>query len=186
MPSIVLSRGELIDLTDKVQVDAQKAELRAMGIDFYERENGSLAVLRATVEGREKESDTSTPIEGKPWIAAGVSPHEWLKSNARDFMWSDKDIVTNAAPYEFGQGPDDTGIYFIVNKGKIIYVGRAKQISVRLAQHHDQCCFPVEHYFHISVPQTLCESVESYYINRIRPPENIAIPPPYMNLEKYL
>lgn len=50
MASFTLTKGELLDLTGKAQTEAQKAELRTMGVDFYERSDGSLAVLRSTVE----------------------------------------------------------------------------------------------------------------------------------------
>ncbi len=53
MASFTLTKGELLDLTGKAHVEAQKAELRAMGIDFYVRSDGSLAVLRSTLEGGE-------------------------------------------------------------------------------------------------------------------------------------
>lgn len=61
MPSIILSRGELLDLTGKAQIEAQKAELRAMGIDFYERSDGSLVVLRSILEGNEDPHQETKP-----------------------------------------------------------------------------------------------------------------------------
>jgi hypothetical protein len=50
--SLTLTPDELRDLTGRKRSDAQQVQLRAMGIPFYVRADGRLAVLRVSVEGR--------------------------------------------------------------------------------------------------------------------------------------
>jgi hypothetical protein len=49
---LTLTAEELRSLTGRKHSDAQQAQLRAMGIPFFVRKDGTVAVLRATVEGR--------------------------------------------------------------------------------------------------------------------------------------
>ena len=58
--SIVLDDKEISDLTGRQRSDAQARVLRAMGIDFRTRPDGSLAVLRTVVEKAMGGSVTST------------------------------------------------------------------------------------------------------------------------------
>lgn len=50
--SLTLTPAELRELTDRKRSDAQQTQLRAMGIPFFVRADGSIAVLRVSVEGR--------------------------------------------------------------------------------------------------------------------------------------
>lgn len=50
MPSICLTKEELIDLTTKKQAPAQARVLAELGIPFKRRPDGSILVLRADIE----------------------------------------------------------------------------------------------------------------------------------------
>lgn len=50
MSEMFLSSDEIHSMTDRVQRRAQAKMLRAMGIEFRQRADGSLAVLRSHVE----------------------------------------------------------------------------------------------------------------------------------------
>jgi hypothetical protein len=49
---LTLTAEELRELTARVRSDAQQVQLRAMGIPFFVRKDGTVAVLRVSVEGR--------------------------------------------------------------------------------------------------------------------------------------
>jgi hypothetical protein len=69
-----LTSDEVHDLTDRIQRAAQKKVLRSMGIEFRERPDGSVAVLRAHVEKLFGLSETKPKQkEYQPnWSAAGA------------------------------------------------------------------------------------------------------------------
>jgi hypothetical protein len=50
MSDMFLSTDEVVNMTRRVQRAAQAKMLRSMGIEFKQRADGSLAVLRAHVE----------------------------------------------------------------------------------------------------------------------------------------
>lgn len=50
MTTMFLTADEVHDLTDRIQRTAQKKVLRSMGVEFRERPDGSVAILRAHVE----------------------------------------------------------------------------------------------------------------------------------------
>lgn len=52
MPALVLTAGELVELTSRKRGDAQERELAALGIPFGHRSDGSLVVLRSVVEAQ--------------------------------------------------------------------------------------------------------------------------------------
>jgi hypothetical protein len=49
---LILSPAELRSLTERKHSDAQQIQLRAMGIPFYVRADGTIAVLRSSLERR--------------------------------------------------------------------------------------------------------------------------------------
>jgi len=57
--SVVLNKEQLAELTGKVRPSAQARQLRAMGIDFRRRIDGSIVVLHADlVSDRQRKSQT--------------------------------------------------------------------------------------------------------------------------------
>lgn len=73
MTTMFLTSDEVHNLTSRVQRAAQKKVLRSMGIEFRERPDGSVAVLRAHVEKEFGLSETKPKAkEFQPnWGAAG-------------------------------------------------------------------------------------------------------------------
>lgn len=74
MATMFLTGDEVHDLTARVQRTAQKKVLRSMRIEFRERPDGSVAVLRAHVEKEFGISETKPKTkEYQPnWGAAGA------------------------------------------------------------------------------------------------------------------
>ncbi len=54
--SLILDKKELEELTGKIRPSAQARELNAMGIDFRQRRDGSIVVLRSDVSNDPKHS----------------------------------------------------------------------------------------------------------------------------------
>lgn len=63
--SLFLTSAEVAELTGRTRRDAQARALRAMGIDFKARPDGSAAVLRAVVEKALGAGVTSTTRKDK-------------------------------------------------------------------------------------------------------------------------
>ena len=62
---LILTESELRELTEKRRSDAQRRVLDAMGIMYFVRPNGTLAVLRVQVE-RERATRTMPEPEVQP------------------------------------------------------------------------------------------------------------------------
>jgi hypothetical protein len=105
------------------------------------------------------------------------APEQWLEANASRFQFTDQQILDAAIPQFLGnrcsierwcQYPQVCGIYFLVANKEIIYVGQSNCIPRRIFQHRDNLVgFDSLAWF--EVPELFLNSIETYYITRIRP-----------------
>lgn len=84
----------------------------------------------------------------------------------------DKDIIiSNKMPVE----PDICGIYFLIKKDQIIYIGQSVNVKHRLYAHKQDKDFDY-YYVHECLPEEL-DTLEAQYIVKYDPPENGPILP---------
>lgn len=97
---------------------------------------------------------------------------DWFRDHPELMDYSVDGIVRNARKYT-RYGGDHTptteeGVYFLVNAGEIVYVGKAESINSRLASHwltkkfDSYWCFG-------GVPYEWLEYIENLYIRRLHP-----------------
>lgn len=74
------------------------------------------------------------------------------------------EIVNAANTWELA-----TGVYFLIDSGKVVYVGQSVNVYARIAQHHDKVfdCFAF-----IPCEKDVLNALESLYIHVLRPPLN--------------
>lgn len=59
---LVLSEQELTELTGRIRPSAQARQLRALGIDFRQRTDGSIVVLRFDLEQRSESEQSGVTL----------------------------------------------------------------------------------------------------------------------------
>lgn len=77
----------------------------------------------------------------------------------------------------FDMGPLRPGVYFLIRKKEIVYVGQAKVPGARINQHKKNKVF--ERAFVLSVPMSSLNTVESYFISKMKPILNVVGNPLY-------
>lgn len=63
------------------------------------------------------------------------------------------------------------GVYFLINKGKIVYVGQSRNVHARLAVHLDEKCFDSASVIPCKISEL--DEVELFYIRKFRPALNV-------------
>ncbi len=76
----------------------------------------------------------------------------------------EEEIVKESLPYE-----QATGVYFLINNGRIVYVGQAVCVHSRLRAHSDK---NFDRYAYIACPVEMLNKLESLYIHCLRPELN--------------
>lgn len=74
------------------------------------------------------------------------------------------EIVNAANTWELA-----TGVYFLVDSGKVVYVGQSVNVYARIAQHHDKV---FDSFAFIPCEKDMLNALESLYIHVLRPPLN--------------
>jgi hypothetical protein len=109
-----------------------------------------------------------------PWKGKQFSPRDWLEANAEQFI---VDISTLPDYMHKESRYVDAGVYFLFNKGKLIYIGSTTNLQLRMSFHakglgnaskkeFDECRLLY------GIPRFYLEHVEYFYINEHRPPLN--------------
>jgi hypothetical protein len=99
-------------------------------------------------------------------------PCEWLKANASRFYFTDAQILDAAQPeLRLSSKWDAGGIYFLIRNGKIIYVGKSHNLSLRINQHR-RAGVDFDSLTWFEAPQFYLRDIESHYIHRIKPSMN--------------
>lgn len=122
---------------------------------------------------------------GMPYTdAAYPVPIHWLKANASRFVFTPEQIIQAAKPqlmtdYWAGERwcrhPRICGIYFLVDNGRVVYVGQSNHIARRVAQHQmNEARFDSIAFF--EAPEFFLKGIEAHYIRLFRPPLNTDVP----------
>lgn len=76
----------------------------------------------------------------------------------------EEEIVNAANTWELA-----TGVYFLINSGKVVYVGQSVNVYARIASHHDKA---FDSFAFIPCDKKILDSLESLYIHTLRPALN--------------
>ena len=76
----------------------------------------------------------------------------------------EEEIVNAANTWELA-----TGVYFLVDGNKVVYVGQSVNVYSRIAQHHSKA---FDSFAFIPCKKEILDSLESLYIHILRPPLN--------------
>jgi hypothetical protein len=79
-------------------------------------------------------------------------------------LWSEADIVKAANTWALA-----TGIYFLIDNGKVVYVGQSVNVYARISYHYDKV---FESFAFIPCEKRMLDKLESLYIHVLRPPLN--------------
>jgi hypothetical protein len=101
---------------------------------------------------------------------------DWFRTHPEVFGHTNESITRNARRYQRYGGndheiPSDHGIYFLMDSGEIVYVGKAMYVSSRLADHWLKKKFD-SYWSFGDVPYKWLEYIENFYIRRLRPRMN--------------
>jgi hypothetical protein len=76
-------------------------------------------------------------------------------------LLSESEIVSSANPWEAA-----TGVYFLIDGNKIVYVGQSVNVYARIAQHHNKV---FDSFAFIPCDKDSLDNLESLYIHILRP-----------------
>jgi hypothetical protein len=76
----------------------------------------------------------------------------------------EEEIVSAANTWELA-----TGVYFLIDSGKVVYVGQSVNVYARIASHHDKV---FDSFAFIPCDKKILDSLESVYIHTLRPALN--------------
>ena len=79
-------------------------------------------------------------------------------------LYREEDIVSNAQPWA-----SFAGVYFLIFKGKVVYVGQSRNVFQRMAEHQNK---KFDAYAYILCDEDLLDKLESLYIHLLDPPLN--------------
>lgn len=80
------------------------------------------------------------------------------------FLMTEAEIVLAALAWE-----QASGVYFLIRQGRIVYVGQAVNVYVRISQHTEK---RFDSYAYLPCPVDMLDKVESLYIHLLRPELN--------------
>jgi len=112
----------------------------------------------------------------EPWKISNQTPIEWFRTNFLDFVYDKKYILANSVPYELNDGPNKGGVYFLIDKGIIVYIGQSNAICRRLMQHKSSGLEFTHYWCFGGMPEFYVEAIEAYYIHKFQPTLNEKYP----------
>jgi len=130
--------------TRKANIAIREAERR----DAYERR----FLLRNEIEKLESKLNSLKKIDKMNEIANKVSGNTLLREN---------EIVAVSKPWQ-----QFIGVYFLIDNGKIVYVGQSVNVYSRIAQHHQK---KFDSFAVLPCQKTELDVLESLYIHVLRP-----------------
>lgn len=105
-------------------------------------------------------------------------PEDTFLQNAERFILEPSELLAASRLYHFAKFPYSLapGIYFLFHDERMVYVGKASDLSVRLKSHYRTKRFNRVSYL-TGVPPMFLEDVESFYIHAATPDLNLDYPP---------
>lgn len=103
----------------------------------------------------------------EPW--GNLHPFKWLRENCDQYL-SDTavSICQKSVPFDYETLPD-SGVYFWVDGGRIVYVGQSTELHFRHGTHYSKHWREPEYIYVIDVPKKFMSHVETYYIHLLTP-----------------
>lgn len=99
---------------------------------------------------------------------ASLKRHELVNkvsiSLSNKALLTEEDIIKSSAPWAAA-----SGVYFLINDDKIIYVGQSTNVYARITAHHDK---EFNNFAFIPCDLEALDGLESLYIHIFRPPLN--------------
>jgi hypothetical protein len=124
----------------------------------------------------EIESDEFLRWVSQPWAETKQNPWDWFYANSSRFLFSREHVLSSAVAYEPGDGPNCGGIYFLIQRNEIVYVGISCEICARLVQHW-RAGRDFDRYWCIGgLTEGFAQFVETFYIHVFRPVSNEKYP----------
>jgi len=174
--SETLSAGELLDLTGTLNKKKQREIIKGFGINPLVRPDGSIALTRTVLEWSKVKLAKSS---------AELSPLETLEKSLPTYIFTRAHILNNAHSYRYDI--NFCGVYFLVCRGELRYVGISNHIARRIRQHLKEGTKEFDSLFAFEAPERFLERIEELYIWWLDPPDNIIRRPPAHELtSKYL
>ena len=99
---------------------------------------------------------------------------EWFGRNLDRCVFGSPRVVQASAPVgALGDAPNTTGVYFLLHRGRVVYVGQTVNLPLRLASHAARGR-PFDAFACIAgLPQWALTTVEGDYVQSWRPAQNI-------------
>lgn len=137
-----------------------------------------MAEFAALLPFADRFAAANAPACYRPGVPEDAYTERWLIANA-DHIYVPFETISDAkVVYNFNDGPNDPGVYFLFDGDELQYVGQAKAIYRRLQQHK----YPwrpaltpnpwFTHYSAIWVPHEFLNCLEMLYIHKLTPPRN--------------
>jgi len=76
------------------------------------------------------------------------------------------------ATYVWKAPPRTPGIYFLILRGVIVYIGQSKDVHQRIIQHRDSPEKDFDEAVILPTPETQLDKIEKYCIGMLHPPQN--------------
>ena len=96
---------------------------------------------------------------------ASLERHELVNKTSLSLsskaMLTEEDIVKSSAPWATAMG-----VYFLIYKNKVVYVGQSTNVYARITAHHDKT---FDSFAFIQCEATTLDGLESLYIHVFRP-----------------
>lgn len=131
---------------------ARKAAAEALRVDASAR----VVALKAEIAALERKRDSLLAHQEASAVAFRLTGQTLLRES---------EIVAGAMPWS-----SNSGIYFLVKGGAVVYVGQAIDVFVRVPQHKKSKGFDAVAF--VPCPPELLDKLESLYIHVLRPPLN--------------
>ena len=136
---------------------AECLEIKTAGVALERQNIVELRRTRRALEQEVKELETLKSVATHALDSRVLS--ESLTGKAMVYA---SEIVARSVPYE-----NQCGIYFLVQSGRVVYVGQSTQIGTRLSDHAKTKDFDA--YTYIACPKNKLDVLESLYIHALNP-----------------
>lgn len=108
----------------------------------------------------------------QPWRQLGMTPDQWLYQHAGEFVFAPSEIASSAQVYNPGDGPDCSGLYFLIDGKEISYVGISVDVSRRLETHYQSEKVFDSVWWVCEIPDIFLRHIENLYIITLKPRDN--------------
>lgn len=133
------------------------------------RAKGDYFSYRRPITGQSKSLgyDRTAAIEAAERLNRDVTDEHFVPAG----LLSHQEIVDQS--YPFGGYP---GVYFLVSKGQVMYVGKSSDVEFRLGQHRARRQIEFDAVFIVPCRLGELSRLEARYIRMLKPPMNSAFP----------